>query len=156
MYRIQPDGVLKMFWTYCDMTSFGGGWTMCYSTNNVVKPKVEVTYDQMLPYGTNGYRADCNNIPVNMLSLRRSIIILRRKKAGGCTFNHSTMWIFTQSIKNKNSHIFAIFITIHTRLCMLDLKVIERFGVNSLRALLKILFAKNYGFLSTSRQLFSH
>ena len=53
---------------------------MCYSTNNVVKPKVEVTYDQMLPYGTNGYRADCNNIPVNMISLRRSIIILRRKK----------------------------------------------------------------------------
>lgn len=49
------------------MTSFGGGWTMCFSTNNVVNPKVEVTYDEMLPYGTNDYRTDCNNIPVNEL-----------------------------------------------------------------------------------------
>ncbi|KAJ7323134.1 hypothetical protein OS493_032422, partial [Desmophyllum pertusum] len=62
MYQVQPDGGLSMFWVYCDMTSFDGGWTMCYSTDNLVNPKTEVTYDENLPYGTNGYRTDCNNI----------------------------------------------------------------------------------------------
>jgi len=61
---VQPDGGLHVFWVYCDMTSFGGGWTMCYSTNNLVSPQTEVKYDENLPYGTNGYRADCNNIEV--------------------------------------------------------------------------------------------
>ena len=41
---------------------------MCYSTNDTVNLKAEVTYNEALPYGTNGYRTDCNNIRVNMLS----------------------------------------------------------------------------------------
>ena len=40
---------------------------MCYSTNNTVDPKTEVTYNESLPYGRNGYRTNCNNIPVNMI-----------------------------------------------------------------------------------------
>ena len=39
---------------------------MCYSTDNVVNPRTEVKYDENLPYGTNGYRTDCNNIQVNI------------------------------------------------------------------------------------------
>ena len=37
---------------------------MCYSTDNKVNPKREVTYEENFPYGTNGYRTDCNYIPV--------------------------------------------------------------------------------------------
>ncbi|KAM7450647.1 hypothetical protein ABFA07_001647 [Porites harrisoni] len=44
------------------MTSLGGGWSMCYTTDGVVIPRTEVTYDSNLPYGENGYRTDCNNI----------------------------------------------------------------------------------------------
>ena len=40
---------------------------MCYSTDDLVNPKTEVTYDENLPYGTDGYRTDCNNIEVNVL-----------------------------------------------------------------------------------------
>lgn len=39
---------------------------MCYSTDSLVNPKTEVTYDENLPYGTNGYRTDCNNIKVTV------------------------------------------------------------------------------------------
>ena len=69
MYQVQPDSGLNMFWVYCDMTSFDGGWTMCYSTENIVNLKTEVTYNEKLPYGTDGYRTDCNNIEVNSLYL---------------------------------------------------------------------------------------
>ena len=37
---------------------------MCYSTDDKVNPKTEVTYEENFPYGTNGYRTDCNYIPV--------------------------------------------------------------------------------------------
>ena len=67
MYLVQPDIALDMFWAYCDMASFDGGWTMCYSTDDLVYLTAEVTYDEDLPYGTNGYRTDCNNIQVRRL-----------------------------------------------------------------------------------------
>ena len=66
MYQVQPENGLSVL-VYCDMTSFGGGWTMCYTTDSNVNLKTEVTYDENLPYGTNGYRTDCNNIPVNII-----------------------------------------------------------------------------------------
>ena len=40
---------------------------MCYSTHDKVNLKTSVTYDENLPYGTNGYRTDCNYIQVNLL-----------------------------------------------------------------------------------------
>ena len=50
----------KPFVVYCDMTSFGGGWTMCYTTDNFVNLKTELTTNY-----AHGYRADCNNIKVS-------------------------------------------------------------------------------------------
>lgn len=73
MYQVQPDGRFNMFSVYCDMTSFGGGWTMCYSTDNLVNPKTEVTFNENLPYGTNGYRTDCNNVKVTVRKSNRNM-----------------------------------------------------------------------------------
>jgi hypothetical protein len=59
---IHPDGSGKAFKVHCDMSSFGGGWTMCYTTDSQVNIKTELTTKS-----STGYRADCNNIPVSVL-----------------------------------------------------------------------------------------
>ena len=41
---------------------------MCYTTDEYVRPKSEVTYNAQFPYGSDGYRTDCNNIPVSFLA----------------------------------------------------------------------------------------
>jgi len=46
---------------------------MCYSTDNLVNPRTEVTYDKNLPYGIDGYRTDCNKIEVSCLCTVQSI-----------------------------------------------------------------------------------
>ena len=69
MYWLDPDGgnQSNAFLAYCDMTAYNGGWTMCYTTDEYVKPKTEVKYSAQFPYGSDGYRTNCNNIPVSLL-----------------------------------------------------------------------------------------
>ena len=71
MYWLDPDGGShsNAFLAYCDMTSFNKAWTMCYTTDDKAKPKTEVTYSAQIPYGTDGYRTNCNNIPVSSLAI---------------------------------------------------------------------------------------
>ena len=71
MYWIVPDGGShsNAFLAYCDMTSYNGGWTMCYTTDEYAKPRTEFEYNALFPYETDGYRTNCNNIEVSKLHL---------------------------------------------------------------------------------------
>ncbi|KAK2563101.1 hypothetical protein P5673_013439, partial [Acropora cervicornis] len=64
LYWLDPEGgnQANAFLAHCDMTSYNGGWTMCYTTDEYAKPKSEVKYNPDFPYGVDGYRTNCNNI----------------------------------------------------------------------------------------------
>ena len=67
MYWLDPDegSHSNAYLAHCDLTSYNGGWTMCYTTDEYAKPKTEIAYNAQFPYGADGYRTNCNNIPVS-------------------------------------------------------------------------------------------
>ena len=53
---------------------------------------------------------------------------VEKKKDGGCTFYHNTLpTSLTRPIKDKESHIFAIFVPVLTALRMLGLNILKLF-----------------------------
>ena len=42
---------------------------MCYTTDERARPRTEVRFNSNLMYGTDGYRSNCNNIPVSTSGL---------------------------------------------------------------------------------------
>ena len=37
-------------------------------TDEYVRPETEFAYNAQFPYGSDGYRTNCNNIPVSLLA----------------------------------------------------------------------------------------
>lgn len=64
MYWLSPDPANPHpFLAYCEMKAFHGGWTMCYTTDDKADPKDQIVFHPNKPYGTDGYRTNCNYIP---------------------------------------------------------------------------------------------
>ena len=75
---------------------------MCYTTDEYVKPKTEVTYNPKFPYGINGYRTNCNNIPVSQFKINN------REPVEGLSIESSPILRYVYSIQtNKKQRKFS-------------------------------------------------
>ena len=66
---------------------------MCYTTDEYAKPRTEVKYYSKISFATDGYRTDCNNIPVSLLAAKSTLKLqqqqhLRLNKVWNCNNNN--------------------------------------------------------------------
>ena len=62
MYWIMPEYSDDPIAAYCDMTSWDGGWQMCYTDWKEVDLKNSL-FDASFDFGNEGYRSDCSKTP---------------------------------------------------------------------------------------------
>lgn len=65
-YWLQPSQGVAPFQGYCDMEREGGGWLMCATTQGGWHMATEIDAGGV-PFGTDGYRSDCRNVPFNQV-----------------------------------------------------------------------------------------
>jgi hypothetical protein len=64
--RFSNDTTLRSsFVGYCDQTTDGGGWLMCYTEDSEVDMAMEFGFRAQFPFGRSGYRSDCRNYAFN-------------------------------------------------------------------------------------------
>jgi len=74
-YWLQPSQDVQPFQGYCDMEREGGGWLMCATTQHGWHISSE-TQAGGVPFGSDGYRSDCRNVPFNQVCDAVSFLLL--------------------------------------------------------------------------------